>query len=147
MSVLKVNRKESRFEVFHHFYEVRKELTELIFRNFGYKGTDDFQKFIINGTRVAIMENLKDAQKHITIANSIFPTFIWECDERRKEQDIAIGLMYDLLQEIQFLLQVVTILDKNKFIRYADSINQEINLLKGWRQSDNATRKKIQGNI
>ena len=36
MSVLKNKRKASQFEVFHHLYKVRKEITELLLRDFGY---------------------------------------------------------------------------------------------------------------
>lgn len=146
MSVLKANRKESRFEVFHNFYETRKQLMDLIYRNFSYKGDNAFNQFILDGAKKSIVESLREAQKHITVANSIFPTYIWECDERRKEQDLAIGLMYNILQELQFILETVTVLDKNKYVRFADMINTEIKLLKGWRQADNANRKKVQGN-
>lgn len=37
MSVLKNKRQESKFEVFHHLYKLRKELTDLLLRDFGYK--------------------------------------------------------------------------------------------------------------
>ena len=36
MSVLKSKRKASQFEVFHHFYKMRKEVTDLLLRDFGY---------------------------------------------------------------------------------------------------------------
>lgn len=36
MSVLKAKRKSSQFEVFHHFYKTRKEITDLLLRDFGY---------------------------------------------------------------------------------------------------------------
>ena len=36
MSVLKNKRKASQFEVFHHLYKVRKDITELLLRDFGY---------------------------------------------------------------------------------------------------------------
>lgn len=36
MSVLKAKRKPSQFEVFHHFYKMRKEITDLLLRDFGY---------------------------------------------------------------------------------------------------------------
>lgn len=37
MSVLKSKRKESKFEVFHHAFNLRKRLIGVVFRNFGYK--------------------------------------------------------------------------------------------------------------
>lgn len=36
MSVLKNKRKASQFEVFHHLYKMRKEITDLLLRDFGY---------------------------------------------------------------------------------------------------------------
>lgn len=36
MSVIKAKRKESQFEVFHHFYKMRKEVTNLLLNDFGY---------------------------------------------------------------------------------------------------------------
>lgn len=36
MSVLKSKRKQSQFEVFHHLYKMRREVTDLLLRDFGY---------------------------------------------------------------------------------------------------------------
>lgn len=36
MSVLKSKRKPSQFEVFHHLNKMRKEVTDLLLRDFGY---------------------------------------------------------------------------------------------------------------
>lgn len=36
MSVLKSKRKPSQFEVFHHLYKMRREITDLLLRDFGY---------------------------------------------------------------------------------------------------------------
>jgi hypothetical protein len=36
MSVIKAKRKPSQFEVFHQFYKMRKEVTDLLLRDFGY---------------------------------------------------------------------------------------------------------------
>lgn len=36
MSVLKSKRKASQFEVFHHLYQVRRDITDLLLRDFGY---------------------------------------------------------------------------------------------------------------
>jgi len=65
MSVLKSQRKESKFEVFHHFYKMRKEITNLVYRNFGYKGTSDFERWLIGGEAKAVLNSLREAQKFI----------------------------------------------------------------------------------
>ena len=36
MSVLKSKRKPSQFEVFHHLYKLRRNITDLLLRDFGY---------------------------------------------------------------------------------------------------------------
>lgn len=36
MSVLVKKRKKSKFKVFDHWYNLRKELTDLLLRDFGY---------------------------------------------------------------------------------------------------------------
>ena len=36
MSVPKGKRKESQFEVIKHFYRLRKDITDLLLRDFGY---------------------------------------------------------------------------------------------------------------
>lgn len=36
MSVLKRNRKASQFEVFHHLNKLRRDITDLLLRDFGY---------------------------------------------------------------------------------------------------------------
>lgn len=36
MSVVKSKRKISQFEVFHHLYQLRRDITELLLRDFGY---------------------------------------------------------------------------------------------------------------
>lgn len=36
MSVLKSKRKASQFEVYHHLYQMRRDITELLLRDFGY---------------------------------------------------------------------------------------------------------------
>lgn len=41
MSVLKNKRKASQFEVFHHLYKMRRDITELLLRDFGYS----YEKF------------------------------------------------------------------------------------------------------
>ena len=36
MSVLKNKRKQSQFEVFHHLNKLRRDITDLLLRDFGY---------------------------------------------------------------------------------------------------------------
>ncbi len=44
MSVLKRNRKPSKFEVFNNFYKMRREITEFLLRDFGYDNKKALKK-------------------------------------------------------------------------------------------------------
>ncbi len=44
MSVLKSKRQPSDFEVFHHYYQMRKEITDLLLRDFGYSRSKELKK-------------------------------------------------------------------------------------------------------
>jgi hypothetical protein len=169
MSVLKRKRKESQFEVFHHFYKVRKDMTDLLLRDFGYSTkkseqclekifggrsydelkdsekqhyntrknkTEAFEEWFIIDQRQVVMDCLRSIQENVFIANSIYPLYLEELVERRIHQDRAIGQCYRLLQELQYAIETLPV-DINVYLRFAEGIEKEINLIKGWRKSDN----------
>ena len=175
MSVLKSKRKASQFEVFHHFYKMRKEVTDLLLRDFGYdynraenkvakmfggrsyteltpeeKSRYDrlmeknraFDEWFIVDERKVIVDCLRSIGENVFLANSIYPTYMEELIERRLCQDKAIGLCYRLTQELQYAIETLPV-DVNKYLRFAEMIQTEINLLKGWRKSDNKFKRAI----
>ena len=175
MSVLKSKRKASQFEVFHHFYKMRKEVTDLLLRDFGYdynraenkvakmfggrsyteltpeeKSRYDrlmeknraFDEWFIEDERKVIVDYLRSIGENVFLANSIYPTYMEELIERRLCQDKAIGLCYRLTQELQYAIETLPV-DVNKYLRIAEMIQTEINLLKGWRKSDNKFKRAI----
>lgn len=175
MSVLKSKRKASQFEVFHHLYHTRKEITDLLLRNFGYDAEraekqlqkyfggrvyDDlspeekgryektkaknqaFDEWFVKDERQVIVDCLREITKDVFIANSIYPVYMEELTERRLHQDRAIGQCYRLTQELQYAIETLPV-DINKYLRFADMIQTEINLLKGWRKSDNKFKRAI----
>ncbi len=175
MSVLKSKRKASQFEVFHHFYKMRKEVTDLLLRDFGYdynraenkvakmfggrsyteltpeeKSRYDrlmeknraFDEWFIEDERKVIVDCLRSIGENVFLANSIYPTYMEELIERRLCQDKAIGLCYRLTQELQYAIETLPV-DVNKYLRFAEMIQTEINLLKGWRKSDNKFKRAI----
>lgn len=103
---------------------------------------DEFPYWFIDDLRESIMTCMREITQHITIANTIYPNSIYECDVRRQHQDIAIGQCEFLLQELRYVMSVVP-LNVNKLMPYVDMIEKEIALLKAWRKSDNTTRNKI----
>lgn len=62
MSVLKRKRKESQFEVFHHLYRLRREITDLLLRDFGYNN-DKFEKGLERRFGGKSYEDLTDKEK------------------------------------------------------------------------------------
>lgn len=175
MSVLKKNRKPSQFEVFHHLFEMRKEVTDLLLRDFGYtqkkadrriqryfgnrsydefspedknryddfvEKTKAFDEWFILDERQVIVDCLRKITEEVFVANSIYPTCTEEYTERRLHQDRAIGQCYRLSQELQYVIETLPV-DVNKYLRFAEKIQTEINLIKSWRKSDN----KLKGNF
>ena len=175
MSVLKAKRKSSQFEVFHHFYKTRKEITDLLLRDFGYDleraekrvakmfggkpyeeltpeekvrydklkaKNEAFDNWFIEDERKCIVDCLREITKEVFTANSIYPTVMEELVERRLCQDRAIGQCYRLTQELQYAIETLPV-DVNKYTRFADMIQTEINLIKGWRKSDNKFKRAI----
>lgn len=175
MSVLKSKRKESQFEVFHHLYKMRKEVTDLLLRDFGYdyersvkkieksfggrkpeelsedektryeyvtSKNESFAQWFILDERKVITDCLRDITKEVFIANSIYPMYMEELVERRLHQDLAIGQCYRLTQELQYVIETLPV-NVNKYLRFAEMIQKEIDLLKGWRKSDNKYKRVI----
>lgn len=59
MSVVKSKRKESQFEVFHHFVKMRKKITDLLLRDFGYS----YEKFDKKLSKIYGKKELMDSEK------------------------------------------------------------------------------------
>jgi len=175
MSVIKRKRRESQFEVFHHLYQLRREMTDLLLRDFGYsteksekwmekkfgskacedlvdnekeqyekqkKRRESFEEWFIIDQRRVIIDCLRSIQENVFVANSIYPMYREELIERRLHQDRAIGQCYRLTQELQYAIETLPV-DVNTYTRFGESIQKEINLIKGWRKSDNKFKGAI----
>ena len=175
MSVLKSKRKPSQFEVFHHLYKLRRNITDLLLRDFGYSFekadkrlqkrfsgrayedlTDNekaqydrlqkrwtaFDEWFVIDERKVIVDCLREITKHVFVANSIYPTCREELVERRIHQDEAIGQCYRLTQELQDAIETLPV-DVNTYTQFGQAIQTEINLIKGWRKSDNKFKGAI----
>ena len=167
MSVLKNKRSVSSLEFYHNAIMLRREITMLLLRDFGIKDKvrsvkslygvpgmepEDEQKFreIVEKyeMKATIIEEypawLID-KMNITQANTIYPVCESEFYDRRNFQNHAIGNCEQLLQEMQYIISIIPV-DAQKYIRYVETIEKEIALLKGWRKSDNKILKKIREN-
>ena len=169
MSVVKRKRKPSQFEVFHHLYKLRRDITDLLLRDFGYSFEKSekklnkrfrnrsyeelsdsekqqydrlkarwkaFDEWFIQDEWKVIIDCLREITKHVYIANSIYPTVPEELIQRRLHQDEALGQCYRLTQELQYSIETLPV-GVNIYTRFGEAIQTEINLIKGWRKSDN----------
>ena len=178
MSVPKGKRRESRFEAQHHYYKLRGEVTALVLNDFGFSEekyrkkmekyrrdhrTDaniedivqrwetknrNFQKWFIDEEGRAILDIMREIEKHFTMGNSIFPSEtpakLMEFLMRRWYMSKAIGLCYGLKQEINYVIRTLPV-DLNKYERFAEMIDRQIALYKGVRQADNRLIKPKKG--
>ena len=62
--------------------------------------------------------------------------------QRRLHQDEAVGQCYRLVQELQYAIETLPV-DVNTYTRFGEAIQTEINLIKGWRKSDNKFKGAI----
>ena len=101
-----------------------------------------FAEWFIADERKVIVDCLRNITEEVYVANSIYPTYREELVERRVHQDRAVGQCYRLTQELQYAIETLPV-DTNKYTRFAEMIQTEINLLKGWRKSDNKFKSAI----
>ncbi len=159
MSVVKSQRKESKFEVLHHAYQLRKEITDMLLHDFGYRpkpkeGVTEneyqqqrryaFESWFIQDSREVIIKRMRDLIANLIAANTMYPVNDAEWTERRLYQDRAIINCYQLLQELQYAIETIHP-DINRYTRLALEIDTEIKLIKGWRKSDNKVKSKPTG--
>ena len=174
MSVIKAKRKPSEFEVFHNLTNLRKDITDLLLRDFGfdtYKSEkklekrfgkpfeeldekqqaaylrqkarwEAFDEWFIQDERKVVTNCIRAITREVYVANSIYPTTIEELTERRIHQDRAIGFCYTLVQELQYAIETLPV-DVNQYLRFGEQIQTEVNLIKGWRKSDNKFKRAM----
>jgi len=159
MSVIASKRNPSRFEPIKHAVDLRVLLTALLVRNFGIKdlehvvrikyafGKDrkeDLPKyiFIMASCKNRIDMLASHIEANVRAANTIYPVSIGECDQRREFQNVAIVNCEQLISELQYIVNMFWV-DINDYRQYVEAIDQQIALIKKWRQSDNRIRKKL----
>lgn len=158
MSVLVCNRKESKLEVFSKAMDIREELVDLMQRNFGINDLNNFfrKRYFTTGD---VTEEFKKASAFLRMskerldlyssylldnlrsANSIYPVCESEYQLRRTYQTKAITNCESLISELQNTISIFNT-DINLYSAVVNDINREIELIKKWRQKDNAFKKK-----
>jgi hypothetical protein len=151
MSVLKNRRGLSKLEFYHNARRLRKEITNLLLRDFGIRDkvrrvkTDDggeqtvieeYPDWLLEEFRRNIMHILRNLMMNITAGNTIYPTNDSEMVLRRQYQTAAVINCEQLLQEMHYCEDVLPVA-LAKFLPFVDMIETEIKLLKGWRKANN----------
>lgn len=136
MSVTKSNRKESKVEFDATYFKVYDDAVKLVENRFYAKDEQAERKPYIGYMASAIMKSVTELGTYIRIANSIYPIYKSELEERRIAQEKAIGLCFDILTKYQLVMNELKVPD-DKHTEEVKHLIHEINCLKKWRSSDN----------
>lgn len=155
MSVLKNKRRESPFEVFAHGYRLRRSITDLLLRDFGYKHKvreheterqqerrKAFEIWFLQKHREYILDTLRNLMREINWANKMYPTNLRELEERRLHQDNALAECSNLSQELQYIIETLPV-NIDRYLPFDALIQRQIMLIKAWRKSDNKYKAKL----
>ena len=104
---------------------------------------EELRWWFLDKSRNAILDCIMQLIKNIALANAVYITNMDEYRERRIYQNRAIGCCGVLAQELQYLIETIPV-DTNKYTRFDKMITEQINLLKGWRKSDNKVKKQLE---
>ena len=125
----------------------RDALLEILDRwNAGGDVLVQYPQWLLSHFRESLLQLLRDLVMHITAANSIYPTMLIEAEERRLLQNKAICTCECLLQELNHIADVLPV-DANKIQPYIYMCDREVQLLKGWRKSDNKFFRRFRQQI
>ena len=123
-----------------------KKTIDEIFEKYGKIPHKEFQseypEWFMEYERETLFKIMQELVENIVKANSIYVSNNTEYELRRAYQDKAVACCYALYQELQYLKKV-TGTDLNYFVTILEEIEKEVDLLKGWRQSEN----KLKGNV
>lgn len=124
-----------------------QKIIDEVFAKYGKTPNQEFQSeypsWFIEKESNKLIDLLYDLITNITTANSIYAYYVSEFELRRKYQDLALANCYVLFQELLYIGNTLS-LDWNHITRILDMLEDEVDKLKGWRQSDNKQRKKAQ---
>lgn len=166
--IKKSERTESKLQTVHNAYKIRTAVTKLAENNF-YFDLNKINEVVDENTKNITDEKLKEKAKkriyqyfnnqilritdkvinsacgineHLRIANTIFPTYMSEFEERRLELDKAMSCCNVLQDELQYAGECLYA-DLNRFTYIVIEIQKEFNMIKKLRQTDNRFLKDI----
>lgn len=173
--VPKSERNDSDLRAQHQIYAIRKRITSELMATFGYsqkrfdahikaatnyvkdqnereelakkirEQEEDFNLWYIQQERSRVLTFCQDISVHIRAANTIWPDYWIEYEERRLQWDKAMECCNMLQDELQYIAEVLPA-DKNKYMAIVLEIEHLFNTIKALRQSDNRFKKHLKGN-
>ena len=102
----------------------------------------EYPEWFIDNRKRRLLSYTDDLIDFIIEANTIYPTTLRECDDRRSLQNKAIGICGKIYRDLQYLKRHLPI-NLNWLAGTIEQVKREEKLLKGWRQCDNKTRKTV----
>ena len=165
--IKKSERKESKLQTIHNAYKIRMAVTKLAENDFYISSSkienviaekikrfpeeeqqrikkrtyQHFEQQLQRSTNIVI-ELATGISRHLRIANTIFPTYMTEFEERRIEMDRAMSCCNALQDELQYIGECLYA-DLNRYTNLVLFIQKEFNMIKALRQSDNRFLKNI----
>ena len=131
---------------------LKNKITEeelIIIRNiaakYGFQNAallEEYPSWLIDHYRIEIIKILTELNKCVVCANSIYAQTLEELNERRLLQTKALCYCELLVNEFNFLIDLLPINTK-KLIPYMKLIREEIVLIKGWRKSDKTLLDRV----
>lgn len=138
--------KRSVTQIIKNINEKDQKIIDEVFEKYNKTPNQAFASsypmWFVEFERDVMIKLLHDLIANITSANSIYAVHEFEFDLRREYQDKAIINCYQLCQELQYIAESFNT-NLNTTTRLLDAIEKEVDLLKGWRQSDNKKRKQM----
>ena len=105
---------------------------------------NNFNSWFIKRERDRITDFCQGISEHLRAANTIWPSYLSEFEERRIEIDRALMCCNKLQDELQYIAEILPA-DKNKFMNIVLEIQAEFDMIKKLRQSDNRFLKNLKG--
>ena len=147
----KSERSESPLRAQHMIYNIRKRITAELMATFAEElavkireQEEDFNLWFIQQERARVLTFCQDISVHMRAANTIWPDYWSEYEERRLQWDKAMECCNMLQDELQYIAEVLPA-DKNKYTGIVLEIEHLFNTIKSLRQSDNRFKKHLKG--
>jgi hypothetical protein len=102
----------------------------------------EYPPWLIGHFRDTAILLLRNLMLHITAGNSVYPTNLAECEQRRNYQNLAIYDCEQLIQEMQAWTDILPV-KIAKIQPFVEAVDFEVKLLKGWRKQTNLIASKL----